>query len=376
MAAAVERAGVPVPIRHLANSAATLTDPAAHFDLVRPGIAVYGLSPVPDLGDPAAYRLTPAMTLRGRLSLVKRVPAGEGVSYGHEYHTDRDTTLALVPLGYADGVPRSAGNRGETLVAGRRRRVAGRVCMDQYVVDLGAGPDADAARAGDPAVLFGPGTRRRADRAGLGRGGRHHLLRDRHAGRRAGAAALRRRPGVSATRTMARVGIGLAAAGVGAALGLAAERVAAGRTLADEDAGVAGLTPYGALRGRPRTVTTADGTKLHVEVDDLDLNRSGATKSAGASDPSAPAPRRTRARDRRSSSPTGSRSTWTPGTSSGRPCAGTTDSCCGTSAGTADRPAAHAAARPSRRSAATWPGCSRSSRRTVRSCWSATRWAA
>jgi alanine racemase len=158
MADAVERAGVPVPIRHLANSAATLTDPAAHFDLVRPGLAVYGLSPVPDLGDPAAYGLTPAMTLRGRLSLVKRVPAGEGVSYGHEYHTDRETTLALVPLGYADGVPRSAGSRGETLVAGQRRPVAGRVCMDQYVVDLGDGPDAASARPGDEAVLFGPGT--------------------------------------------------------------------------------------------------------------------------------------------------------------------------------------------------------------------------
>ncbi len=157
MADAVERAGLPVPLRHLANSAATLTDPASHFDVVRPGLAVYGLSPVPDLGDPAAYGLTPAMTLRGRLALVKRVPAGEGVSYGHEYHTDRDTTLGLVPLGYADGVPRHAGNRGQTWVAGARRPMAGRVCMDQYVVDLGTGPDAGAVRAGDPAVLFGPG---------------------------------------------------------------------------------------------------------------------------------------------------------------------------------------------------------------------------
>jgi alanine racemase len=157
MVAAVERAGLPVPIRHLANSAATLTDPSSHFDLVRPGIAVYGLSPVPDLGDPATYGLVPAMTLRGRLALVKRVPAGEGVSYGHEFHTERETTLGLVPLGYADGVPRHAGNRGETLVAGRRRPMAGRVCMDQYVVDLGAGPDADAVRAGDEAVLFGSG---------------------------------------------------------------------------------------------------------------------------------------------------------------------------------------------------------------------------
>jgi alanine racemase len=157
MVATAERASIPVPIRHLANSAATLTDPDAHFDVVRPGIALYGISPVPDLGDPSAYGLRPAMTLRGRLAGVKTVPAGEGVSYGHEYHTAQETTLALVPLGYADGVPRSAGNRGEALVAGQRRRVAGRVCMDQFVVDLGTGPDAVAAREGDEVVLFGPG---------------------------------------------------------------------------------------------------------------------------------------------------------------------------------------------------------------------------
>jgi alanine racemase len=157
MAGAVERAGVAVPIRHLANSASLLTDPAARFDLVRPGLAVYGLSPVPDLGDPASYGLTPVMTVRGRLALVKEVPAGEGVSYGHEYTTRQATTLALVPLGYADGVPRSAGNRAEVMAAGRRRTIAGRVCMDQFVVDLGTGPDASEARAGDAVVLFGVG---------------------------------------------------------------------------------------------------------------------------------------------------------------------------------------------------------------------------
>jgi alanine racemase len=157
MAAAVERSGLPVPLRHLANSASTLTDPDSRLDLVRPGLAVYGLSPVPDLGDPSAYGLVPAMTVRGRLALVKGVPAGEGVSYGHEYTTTSDTTLALVPLGYADGVPWSLGNVGEVLVAGRRRTIAGRVCMDQFVVDLGSGPDAAGARPGDPAVLFGPG---------------------------------------------------------------------------------------------------------------------------------------------------------------------------------------------------------------------------
>ncbi|MFL6101665.1 MAG: alanine racemase [Actinomycetales bacterium] len=157
MAAQVERAGIPVPLRHLANSAATLTDPNARFDIVRPGLAVYGLSPVPDLGGPAAYGLTPAMTVRGRLASVKQVPAGEGVSYGHDYHTGQDTVLALVPLGYADGVPRSAGNRGPVLAAGRRRTIAGRVCMDQFVLDLGGGPDAADAAAGDEVVLFGPG---------------------------------------------------------------------------------------------------------------------------------------------------------------------------------------------------------------------------
>ena len=124
-------------LRHLANSAATLTNPSAHFDMVRPGLAVYGLSPVPDLGDPASFGLREAMRVTARLTLVKRARAGQGVSYGHEYVTDRDTVLGLVPMGYADGIPRSAGGRGPVLVGGRRLPVAGRVCMDQFVVDLG-----------------------------------------------------------------------------------------------------------------------------------------------------------------------------------------------------------------------------------------------
>jgi alanine racemase len=142
------RAGVEPELRHLANSAATLTLPEAHFDLVRPGIAVYGLSPVP--GD---HGLTPAMTLRAAAAGVKRVRAGEGVSYGHEYTTSQETTLVLVPLGYADGVPRHAGNVGPVWVNGRRFTIAGRVCMDQIVIDVG---DLDVA-PGDPVVLFGPG---------------------------------------------------------------------------------------------------------------------------------------------------------------------------------------------------------------------------
>jgi alanine racemase len=142
------RAGIEPQLRHLANSAATLTLPEAHFDLVRPGIAVYGLSPVAE-----SYGLTPAMTLRAGAAGVKRVRAGEGVSYGHEYTTTRETTLVLVPLGYADGVPRHASNVGPVWVNGARFTVAGRVCMDQVIVDVGDLPVAP----GDPVVLFGPG---------------------------------------------------------------------------------------------------------------------------------------------------------------------------------------------------------------------------
>jgi alanine racemase len=137
------------PYRHIANSAATLTRPDAHFDLVRPGIAVYGLSPVPG-GD---FGLRPAMSARARILLTKRVPGGQGVSYGHTYRTARETTLALVPVGYADGIPRAAGNVAPIRVAGANRPIAGRVCMDQVVVDCGDDP----VQAGDVAVLFGPG---------------------------------------------------------------------------------------------------------------------------------------------------------------------------------------------------------------------------
>lgn len=148
-----EGAGLDPEVRHLANSAATLTAPEHHYDLVRPGLAVYGLSPVPEVGAPADFGLRPAMTLTSSLVLVKRVPEGSGVSYGHIYTTDNETTLGLVPLGYADGVPRDGGNVGPVLAAGRRRTVAGRVCMDQFVLDLGDDP----ADAGDEVVLFGPG---------------------------------------------------------------------------------------------------------------------------------------------------------------------------------------------------------------------------
>ncbi|KES02925.1 alanine racemase [Streptomyces toyocaensis] len=144
------RAGVRGAVRHLANSAATLTLPEACFDLVRPGIALYGLWPEEPL---TAADLRPAMSLRARLTQVKRVPAGQGVSYGHAYRTARDSRLALVPLGYADGVPRAAGNTAPVWVSGTWHRIAGRVCMDQFVLDLGDTP----AAPGDEVVLFGAG---------------------------------------------------------------------------------------------------------------------------------------------------------------------------------------------------------------------------
>ncbi|MFI7588163.1 alanine racemase [Spongisporangium articulatum] len=156
--ALAEARGARLEVRHLANSAATLTNPAASFDLVRPGLAVYGLSPAPDLGSPADFDLRPAMSLLARVANVKGVAAGEGISYGHAYTTTADTRAALLPVGYADGLPRHAVNEGPAWLGGRRYRIAGRVCMDQVVLDLGR-DHADTAEVsvGDVAILFGDG---------------------------------------------------------------------------------------------------------------------------------------------------------------------------------------------------------------------------
>ncbi|MFD6113110.1 alanine racemase [Streptomyces yangpuensis] len=151
MLAHAEKEGIDPEVRHMANSPATLTLPESHFDLVRPGLAVYGVSPAPELGTPAQLGLRPAMTLKASLALVKTVPAGHGVSYGHHYVTGGETTLALVPAGYADGIPRHASGAGPVLVGGTVRHVAGRVAMDQFVVDL----EGDPARVGDEVVIFG-----------------------------------------------------------------------------------------------------------------------------------------------------------------------------------------------------------------------------
>jgi alanine racemase len=152
-AAHAREQGVKFEVAHLSNSSATMSRPDLAFDMVRPGIAVYGLSPVPALGD---MGLIPAMTVKCTVALVKSVSAGDGVSYGHTWIAERDTTVALMPIGYADGVFRSLGGRLDVLINGRRRHGVGRICMDQFVVDLGPGL-VDVAE-GDEAILFGPGT--------------------------------------------------------------------------------------------------------------------------------------------------------------------------------------------------------------------------
>ena len=144
-------AGLDPEVRHLANSAAAILRPSSRLDLVRVGIASYGLDPAPGVtGD---IGLRPAMTARASLAMVKHIAAGDAVSYGRTWVADHPTTLGLVPAGYADGLPRVGGNRAEAQVAGQRRRLRGRICMDQLVVDL----DGDDPGAGAEVTIFGTG---------------------------------------------------------------------------------------------------------------------------------------------------------------------------------------------------------------------------
>jgi alanine racemase len=154
--AMAEQAGLRPEVRHLANSAGALLHPSSRFDLVRCGIAAYGLDPAPgrspDLG------LRPAMTVTAPLALTKKIPAGAGVSYGHTWTAPSATQVGLVPLGYGDGVPRHASNAAEVWVDGKRHRIRGRVCMDQFVVELDDDSGDGGPAAGDEVLLFGPGT--------------------------------------------------------------------------------------------------------------------------------------------------------------------------------------------------------------------------
>jgi len=146
---AVAATGHVARLRHAANSAATMLHPPAHLDLVRTGIAMYGVPPAP--GVRGGIELRPAMTWRSAVTMTKRLPAGEGVSYGLRYRTERETTVATIPVGYADGYPRALSSRADVLIRGRRCRVAGAVTMDQTVVDCG---ELDVAE-GDEVVLLG-----------------------------------------------------------------------------------------------------------------------------------------------------------------------------------------------------------------------------
>jgi alanine racemase len=145
----VRAAGYAPTLLHTANSASTILYPETHFDLVRTGIAMYGLEPAPGVADGLGLR--PALTWRSSVAVTKRLPAGERVSYGHRYRLERDANVATVPVGYADGYPRILSSRADVLIRGHRCRVAGSVTMDQLIVDCGDVP----VEAGDDVVLLG-----------------------------------------------------------------------------------------------------------------------------------------------------------------------------------------------------------------------------
>lgn len=148
-----DAAGLEPEVRHLANSAAALLRPSAWYDLVRFGIAAYGLSPAPRVVSSDRLGITPAMTVKARTVLTKDLAPGDAVSYGHTYEVDRPLRVALVPLGYGDGIPRHASSAAQVQVRGKRGGILGRVCMDQFVAEAPRG-----TVAGDEVVLFGPGT--------------------------------------------------------------------------------------------------------------------------------------------------------------------------------------------------------------------------
>jgi alanine racemase len=146
--------GADFQLRHLAASAATLSNKAAHLDMVRVGIALYGLDPTPHL-KAADFSLVPAMRVSSEVVSVKEVPAGHGVSYGYLHKTTGPSTLALVPFGYAEGMPRIATGRASVLLNGKRYPILARIAMDQFILDVGSDP----VKVGDEVVIFGNGAK-------------------------------------------------------------------------------------------------------------------------------------------------------------------------------------------------------------------------
>jgi len=145
----IEARGLRPKYRHTSNSAGILDYPESHLDLVRPGIVIYGSFPDKSLEGRAPIR--PVLSLHARISHVKRVPAGTDIGYGRTYTTTEATTIATIPIGYADGYPRLLSGKGSVLIRGKRYPLAGRVCMDQTMVDVGS----DEVAVGDPVTLIG-----------------------------------------------------------------------------------------------------------------------------------------------------------------------------------------------------------------------------
>jgi alanine racemase len=144
------KAGVEFELRHLTASDGTLSYPQAHYDMIRTGIALYGLSPFSD-NRAAEFGLKPVMCAEATVVQTKRVQAGEGVSYGYMYRTTKETTLALVPIGYAEGLPRNASGKAQVLINDKLYTIQSRIAMDQFVVDVGD----DSVSPGDRVVIFG-----------------------------------------------------------------------------------------------------------------------------------------------------------------------------------------------------------------------------
>lgn len=149
----LNKEGIHIPLMHAANSMGVISYKQSHFNLVRPGLVIYGLYPKKGL----RITLRPVLALKTKVIFVKRVPKGYGISYGHTYTTKKDTNIATLPIGYGDGYPRNLSNKAPVLIKGRYFKINGRVCMDQVMVDVGDLP----VKIGDEAVLIGSQTKHR-----------------------------------------------------------------------------------------------------------------------------------------------------------------------------------------------------------------------
>ncbi|MBQ0083550.1 MAG: alanine racemase [Clostridiales bacterium] len=149
----IESSGIKIPNHHCCNSAASLLCEENHLSIIRPGIILYGLTPSVEMAD-SVENFKPVMTLKSVVSMVKTIHKGDTVSYGRTFTAEKDTLVATVTAGYADGYPRAMSNCGEVLIHGKRAKILGKVCMDQLVADVS---DIENVKAGDEVILFGSG---------------------------------------------------------------------------------------------------------------------------------------------------------------------------------------------------------------------------